>query len=214
MRLPHARSLAATTVASTLLLFTGCGTETSPSATPEREESQEQRLVPAVDLPGVNQETVWTVTSTGPEDGGTHGSCQRFPLVDTGADEAVVREYAGGEGVRAIQVVAEFADPKSAWRASQVLTTWSKDCAGHLDAGVEKVGPLAPATVAGGKAFTQLVQYGDEGAELHTFAGIAVVRRGRLLSFVEIAVESADYNYEPGQEPATLTVPVVAERLA
>lgn len=172
-----------------------------------------QRLLPADQLPGVNDQTTWSVTSTQPERGTVNGSCQRFSLVDTGADTAVLREYDGGEGVRATQVVAEFADPMSASRASRVLTTWGQKCAEHLDAGVEKVGPVDPVPVEDGEGSSQLVQYGAVDAELHTFAGIALVQRGRFLSLVEIAVDSSDYNYEPGQEPATLAVPLVAERL-
>ncbi len=263
MSLPRHRSRAlAATAAGTLILLTGCGTETAPTSGPEHEEkvtenttsaapeptdtatetptetpttepstsepsvtatdepstsnsgaALRQRLLPADQLPGVNDRTTWSVASTQPERGAVNGSCQRFSLVDTGADSAVLREYDGGEGVRATQVVAEFADQMSALRASRVLTTWGQKCAEHLDAGVEKVGPVNPVPVEDGEGSSQLVQYGAVDAELHTFAGIALVQRGRFLSFVEIAVDSSDYNYEPGQEPATLAVPLVAERL-
>lgn len=188
--------------------------ETSEPEPVEELATLADRLVPAEDLPGVNEHTVWTAGRTTPEGGVPHGSCQRTSLVDIGALDSVVRTYAGGEGVTGVQVVAEFADAKSAWRTHQVLKTWTTECAEQLDAEVEKVGPLTPATVAGGGGHSGLVQYGDEGAELHTFAGIAIVRVGAYLSVVELDVLSQDYNYEPGREPAALAVPVAAARLS
>lgn len=186
-------------------------TET-PSASPVTLELDD-RLIPAEDLPGLNELTSWMVNATALEDGVPHGACQKTSLVDIGAQSSVFRTYAGGEGVTAVQVVGEFADDKSAWRAHQVLKTWTTKCADVLDADVEKVGALAPVAVDGGAAQSALVQYGDDADELHTFAGIAIVRRGPLLSLVQIDVLGQDYNYEPGQEPAALAVPVAAARL-
>jgi hypothetical protein len=233
---PWSGTLAATALALTLA---ACGTEkpaedahddthavdarTSEAPTSEPPTSEpattgpatlEDRLIPAEELPAVNELTVWEAGETAPEGGVPHGSCQRTSLVDIGAQDSVVRTYAGGDGVTGLQVVAEFADAKSAWRAHQVLKTWTTKCAEQLDAGFEKVGPLATVPVTGGGAQSTLVQYGDEGADEHTFAGIAIVRMGEYLSVVEIDVLGQDYDYEPGHEPATLAVPVAADQIS
>jgi len=219
---PWSGALAATALALTVA---ACGTEKAAedahddtsavdAPTSVAPATLEDRLIPAAELPGVNDQTVWEAGETAPEGGVPHGSCQRTSLVDIGAQDSVVRTYAGGDGVTGLQVVAEFADPKSAWRAHQVLKTWTTECAEQLEAGFEKVGPLAPVTVAGGGAQSALVQHGDAGADEHAFAGIAIVRVGEYLSVVEIDVLGQDYNYEPGQEPATRAVPVAAARLS
>jgi hypothetical protein len=214
-----------------LLLLGGCGTNGSSdddpsadrsgsdrtSAPPTAETSEpvdeqttsappaaalDTRLLSADELPGVNELTEWSVASTDPEDGAGHGSCQKFSLVDIGATSSVVRSYAADGDVAAEQVLGEFADPKSAWRAHQVVKTWAKECAEMLDDEVEKVGRLTPVTVPGGFADQQLLQYGDEDAEAHTFSGVAIVRHGSFLSIVQIDVVGQDYNYEAGEEPA------------
>ena len=63
------------------------------------------------------------------------GACQKTSLVDIGAVHAVRRDFAGpdGSGVAARQIVAKFADAKSAWRAEQVLRAWRDDCEERLD---------------------------------------------------------------------------------
>jgi hypothetical protein len=174
----------------------------------------ETRLLSAEELPGVNEVTEWSVSGTDTEDGAGHGSCQKFSLVDIGAQTSLVRSYAASGDVTAIQVLGEFADPKSAWRAHQVLKTWASECAEMLDAEVEKVSGLTPVPVPGGIAQQQLLQYGDEGAEAHTFSGVAITRRGSYLSIVQIDVVGQDYNYDPGDEPASLAAVAANQKLA
>jgi hypothetical protein len=226
-----------------LVLLGGCGTDSSsdddPSAdtsgsdtpttspsTPTSDVPEEEtptappaaaldtRLLSADELPGVNELTTWSVSSTEAEDGAAHGSCQKFSLVDIGATSSLVRSYAASGEVAAEQLLGEFADPKSAWRAHQVVKTWASECAEMLDAEVEKVSKLSDVPVPGGVAQQQLLQYGDEDAEAHTFAGVAIVRHGSFLSIVQIDVVGQDYNYDPGAEPAALAALAANAKLA
>ena len=220
------------------LLLAGCGTEgssddepradrtgsdktsTPPTGTaPTSPTSQappglETRLLSAAELPGVNEVTEWSISGTDTEDGAGHGSCQKFSLVDIGAQTSLVRSYAASGDVTAVQVIGEFADPKSAWRAHQVVKTWASECAEMLDAEVEKVSGLTAVAVPGGIAQQQLLQYGDEGAEAHTFSGVAITRRGSYLSIVQIDVVSQDYNYDAGEEPAARAAVAANQKLA
>ena len=96
-------------------------TEAVPTSEPAA-AGLEARLLTEDEVSGANDETVWTVKATGPEDGATTGTCQRFDFGSLGANEALVRTFTSNQDtVEATQVVAEFADAKSAWRAHQVL---------------------------------------------------------------------------------------------
>ena len=172
------------------------------------------RLLSARELPGVNELTRWRTTGTRAEKGAAHGACQKFSLVDIGADSSLVRSYVASSDVTALQVLGEFADPKSAWRAHQVVKSWAAECAQMLDAEVEKVSRLTPVPVTAGVAQKQLLQYGEEDAEAHTFAGVGITRRGRYLSIVQIDVVGQDYNFEAGQEPAHRAAVAAADKLA
>lgn len=225
-----------------VLLLAGCGAEgsdddpsadrTGPDTTsaPTNDESPtlptdsatttpaapelESRLLSAEELPGVNELTEWDVASTAAEDGAGHGTCQKFSLVDIGAQSSLVRSYTASGGVVAIQVLGGFADAKSAWRAHQVVKTWAAECAEMLDDEVEKVGELSPVPAPGGFAEQQLLQYGDEDAEAHTFAGVGIIRRGSFLSIVQIDVVGQDYNYDAGQEPAARAAAAANDKLS
>lgn len=185
----------------------------SATVTPP-EPGLETRLLSADELPGVNDITEWSVASTDSEDGAGHGSCQKFSLVDIGAQSSLVRSYTATGDIVAVQVLGEFADAKSAWRAHQVVKTWAAECAEMLDAEVEKIGTLSAVPVPGGKADQQLLQYGDKDAEAHTFAGVGIVRHGSYLSIVQIDVMGQDYNYDAGDEPAARAALAANEKLA
>ena len=126
----------------------------------------------------------------------------------------MVRSYAADGDVAADQVLGEFADAKSAWRAHEVVKTWASECAEMLDAEVEKVSKLKEVAVPGGVAQQQLLQYGDDGADEHTFSGIAIVRHGSYLTIVQIDVVGQDYNYETGDEPAARAAVAANGKLA
>ena len=179
-------------------------TETTSSPAPA-DQVLETRLLTADELAGANDATVWKVASSGPEDGETTGTCQRFDLVSVGANEAVRRTFSSNQDtVEAEQVVAEFADAKSAWRAHQVLKKWRDTCAEQVDAADVNVGPLQSLKVDAGFADSYVVRYGDAGAEEQHWDGAGISRRGPFLSLVEIDLVGQDYNYPAGQEPASL----------
>ncbi|KRF13731.1 hypothetical protein ASG90_12835 [Nocardioides sp. Soil797] len=167
----------------------------------------------ADEMPGLNDVTVWSEAGTKPEDGKPFGDCAKFALVDSGAEEAWVRSFTSEGAQEAYQLIATFADAKSAWRAEQVLRGWHRDCAAQLNADVEKINPIQAAKVSTGKAFTYLVQFGKEDADVHHFNGVAVNRSGPHLSVVLIDNEGQDYNYEAGQEPAQQAARAVAKKL-
>lgn len=152
------------------------------------------RLLDAADLPaGLG---AWRVGPTGPAGDGI-GECQQFAFTDVGAVDAVEREYDGGEEVDAEQVVAQFADAKSAERTQQVLRSWHEDCVDFLretddDEGVE-VGDLVDLTTEDGWAASYSVTTTDDGREVETEV-VALAQRGTLVSVVVLDVD--------GPEPA------------
>lgn len=188
-------------------------TAPAPAEPAEPAGALADRLLGAGELPGVNQETSWEVVGTRPEGAEPSGTCPRFPLADVGAAEAVVREYRDAETVTAVQVVAQLADVKTARRVHAVLRSWATGCDERVEAGVERVGSVTTVEVPRGAGAALVFQYGEEGAEAHTFLGIGLTRVRDRVSYVEVAVEGQDYNYEPGQEPATLAVSAAARKL-
>ena len=86
--------------------------------------------------------------------------------MSVGANEAVRRTFTSNQDtVEAEQVVAEFADAKSAWRAHQVLKKWRATCADQIKADQVDVGDLRTLKVSEGFADSYVVRYGDAGAE-------------------------------------------------
>ncbi len=56
--------------------------------------------------------------------------CHRATLRDVGAQQTRLRDFAGPGA--AVQAVARFVDPKSAWRIEKVVVAWAEDCADEL----------------------------------------------------------------------------------
>lgn len=96
------------------------------------------RLLPAAALTSSSSGRTWTVVHTElHEPRALAGSCHRFPLVSVGAIRVAHRAYALGQPraprATAEHVVARFADPRTAWRAHEVLLAWRADCDEMLD---------------------------------------------------------------------------------
>ena len=92
----------------------------------------------------------WSVAATGPEDPEQDtvvGACQKTLLGTIGAVETVRRTFTAPGRLQATQVVARFADSRSAWRAHEVLAAWRADCAERVGG---DVGPLEPLDVHAG----------------------------------------------------------------
>lgn len=178
--------------------------DASPTAAPPAAEGLAAHLLPVEAMPAVGTAT-WTLGATGPDDGDPFGECAQFSLVDIGAMESVVREFDAGEGVEAEQLVAEFADKKSAWRTHQVLKSWRAECAAN-NKDVAEVGALTPVKVPAGEAQTYLVT----GKDAQEFQGVTINRVGKRISIVLIDVDGQAW---PSDDPAAKAAVAVAPLL-
>jgi hypothetical protein len=178
----HALWLVPLVVALTAL--TSCGDQAHTSAPPQSVGGgvQARRSGPAAHL--LDADTMptagasWSSTDTNADDFEVLGPCHLASLVDIGALGAVRRTWtADGSTPRAVQVVARFADNKSAWRANQVLDSWQADCASRVDG---TVGPLRDVAVTTGVGQAYRVDQGDRATDL------GVVRKGAFLSVVSV----------------------------
>lgn len=145
-------------------------------------------------LPAYAADASWTTTGTGPERTRPVGACQKATLVDIGALHAVRRGYAGPaeSGTWARQVVARFADAKSAWRAHEVLRSWRDGCEKWLDAPNPEVGPMEDLELSAGSGGHYRAVYGPK--KDTDASGLGIVRKGRWLSIVAITATDADFS--------------------
>ena len=158
-----------------------------------RPDGSRAHLLTAARMPALGQGLAWSVASTQPETPGPTGACQKTSLVDIGAVHSVLRVFAGprGSGVEARQIVARFADHKSAWRAEQVLRAWRDDCESRLDYPRKAVGPLEEIATQPAISGHYRLTYGSRRAT--DAAGLGMVREGRWLTIVEIRAGSDVY---------------------
>ena len=165
------------------------------------------RLLGADELPGSDS---WRATRTGREGTTGSGSCQLTDLVAIGATSSVRRTFADGDD-SAVQVVAKFADDKSAWRTFEVLKSWRAKCSSRLVAG-STVSPLANvgAAPAVGHRYT-LAQPVD--ASWQQFERVGLVRLGEYVSLVAFVHTGDAVAYPAGQEPEALAVRAIAQLL-
>lgn len=166
---------------------------TAPRARTERSSKPGDHLLAAESLPRLGGGATWQVRTTGPEHSRPVGACQKTPLVDIGAVTAVRRVFVGPEesGMRTRQVVAEFADAKSAWRAHEVLAAWRDDCEQRLQRRSD-VGPMEDVDLevrATGAHYRAVLGSRDR----RRTTGFGIVRTGRWLSIVEIRATPSDY---------------------
>jgi hypothetical protein len=175
--------LACLVVAVTAL--TSCGDHAGQAigaAVPKKATGPAAHLLAVDKMPTAGAD--WTGVDTAGSDE-VLGPCHLTSLVDIGALEAARRTWSSAaSSPRAVQVVARFADNKSAWRAHQVLESWQAGCAAHVPG---KVGPLRSVEVATGNAETYRVADRDQATDL------GIVRKGEYLSVVSFsAPASAD----------------------
>ena len=202
----------------------GAGIGAAASQGPERPEADAGHgPAPAPDDAGeppadrrpdavAGRETVWRITDRGPEDAAV-GACQKTDLETIGAISAVRRSFASGpDGAWATQVVAEFADPKSAWRAHEVLRAWQADCEERLDFARTEVGPLRTVDVRAGTGEGYRTAYGPRSAARGWATGLGIVRRGSHLSVVEYRTAATDYPTD--RDPARMAVRRIARTFA
>ena len=204
----------------------------SPSASASEEVVEEQpesvsapvtlsgRLLAAEEYPGPNRSFRWTEgRTTKREPAALAGTCHRFSMLSIGAMRVAHRDYLPADaspGARANELVATFADTKTAWRAFEVLKSWRADCDESL-AKYDRhdVGELEKVSVGSGEGHWYLLSYGP--AEGETDAGyfdaegIALV--GNRIAVLRMAVIGQDYNYPAGKEPMVATVRAAAAKL-
>ena len=170
-----------------LTALTSCGDEAHTSVPTEaaggaiggvqaRKDGPAAHLLAADKMPTAGAS--WAGTDTTADDFEVFGPCHLASLADIGALAAVRRTWsASGSMPRAVQVVARFADNKSAWRAHQVLDSWRANCGGRVQG---TVGPLRDVAVATGVGQAYRVAQGDRATDL------GVVRKGAYLSVVAL----------------------------
>ena len=166
-----------------LTALTSCGDEAHPTAPAQaihgaaaRKTGPTVHLLAADKMPTAG--AAWSGTETAADDVEVLGPCHLTSLVDIGALDSVRRTWsADASSPRAVQVVAKFADNKSAWRAGQVLEAWRSDCA-HRVAG--SVGPLREVAVSTGAGRAYRVAEADRATD------VGIVRKGEYLSVVTL----------------------------
>ncbi|HEY0774221.1 MAG TPA: hypothetical protein VGD51_09080 [Nocardioidaceae bacterium] len=202
----------------------------SPSQSPSEPPSEpsgpltlEDRLLTAEEMPGPNDEFSWKVAGTRTEEGAEpFGTCHKFAMTSIGATRVVARDYvhAGGaspDEVDAGHLVAEFADPRTARRALEVLKAWRGQCEEELgEYDTRKVHDFEPVEVPGGDGGWYLLIYGPPEGEMPDvgyFDAQGMVRVGKRISVLQMRGIGQDYNYPAGEEPLVFGVRAAAGKL-
>jgi hypothetical protein len=157
---------------------------------------------------------VTTKRGTGPDG---ISICQVVELHSLGATRGVTSRFRSGS-VSASQVVAQFVDEQGSSQGYDVLQAWLGGCAKQARTrGFDQVeAPRALTPVdAGDAAGWALVSYGPvpgdpDASYIETQS---LVRVGDTLSWVVWKQTGQDYNYEEGQAPPELAIPLMAEAL-
>lgn len=192
--------------------------EASPGADAARRPLRD-RLLDADDLPGVTGDVAWTEGSTATQEPeALVGACHRFAMLSIGALRVAHRDYsaADGSGARADELVASFADAKTAWRAFEVLKSWHADCDARLSRWEHhEVGPLQTVSTDAGEAHTYLLRYGPaEGeADADSFEAAGLVMTGNRIAVVRIVQVGQDPDAPDLDEPVTAAVRAAAAEL-
>lgn len=189
----------------------GRGRKLAPQTLMARADASAEHLLEAGALPRIDGQE-WTVRTTEDEGSQPVGACQQTPLADIGALQAVRRSFSGPDrsGLAAHQVVGRFADPRSAWRAHEVLRAWRDDCAERLDGRAAAVGDMEEVALISGEGGHYRT---TSGSRRHAaVAGIGIVRVGRWLSVVELS--SAQDDYPTGWHPPRRAVRRIAATFA
>ena len=194
--------------------------EPQPTEQPPPPTGLRAKLLTSAGLPAPGEMT-WESSRVRPGTGsGDISVCQRpgVTLRSIGATKGVQALHQSGT-VSARQVVAEFADERSATLGYAVLEAWLGQCEQHAGArGFESVkspGGYTPLD-SGDPAGWALASYGpvpDDPASSYIETQ-ALVRVDDTLSWVVWEQIGQDYNYEPGQAPPERAAPLMADALA
>jgi hypothetical protein len=172
-------------------------------------------LLTADRMPALSDGLAWTVRATAPDDPARAeavGACQKTALSAIGAVEAVRRTFDAAGGIAATQVVARFADARSAWRAHEVLASWHDDCEERLTFPHVEVGRLKEVRVRAGTGEGYRASYGREAPARRQASGLGILRTGSYLTLVEITARPDDY--PDGWDPARVAVRRISRTFA
>jgi len=154
-----------------------------------------ERLLPAAALASPTSGRPWRVVHTElHEPRALAGSCHRFPLVSVGAIRVAHRAYTLGRPASAQataeHVVARFADPRTAWRAHEVLLAWHADCRASL-AGTERLRVSPPHDLDGGGQH-YAVAWAPGAADDRVREDVALARVGSRVALLRVTAAPAD----------------------
>ena len=174
-------------------------------------------LLDPAELPLLADGTGWVTTATTPKDTDPVGVCQRASLTDIGAVNTLRRTFANGHGearrpAGAVQVVAEFADARSATRALKVLESWWRDCAEQISEPHHRVAALRTVEVPAGTARAYRATYGPRARAARHLEGLAFLRRGATITVVHVEARAGGFA-GPRANPARGAVRRLAARV-
>lgn len=189
---------------------------------PEASAPMRARLLTAEELPGFDEDFIWTTATTRTSEGRKpFGTCHKFAMTSIGAMRVTMRDYlppAGTEeGVGGSNLVAEFPDQRTARRAFEVLQSWRGQCEEELQEYERRsIGGFDTVQVDGAEGGWYLLIYGPvEGGSPDDgyFDAQGFVRVGKRISVLQMRGIGQDYNYDTGQEPLVEGVRTSAAKL-
>jgi len=179
-----------------------------------------EALLPAAEMPGFDEEFIWSSGRTAPtEPRRLIGTCHRFSMLSIGATEVAHRSYdpPPNGNAAASELVADFADRKTAWRAYRTVLSWRESCPSQLRAYPRTdVSLLEDVSVERGEAGWWLLKYGPIGddPDVAAFDAEGVVLVGSRVAVVQMVLYGQDYSYEIGQEPMAEAIRRAAARIS
>jgi hypothetical protein len=166
------------------------------------------RLLTAEELPAVGNGVGWKAVRTNSrEPRGLAGTCHRFGMLSIGAMRVAHRDFApadGGDAGHANELVATFADAKTAWRAFEVLKSWRDDCDARLGRWTQHdVGPMRAVLTGTGEAHSYLLTYGpaEDSAGSSHFDAESLVLVGNRIAVLRIDHVGRENPDAAGKEP-------------
>lgn len=199
-------------------------TERSADQQPTRSASTRAtlpgRLLDAGELPGFDDEFRWdAAATTRREPRALAGTCHRYEMLSVGAMRVAHRDYLPADDAaqaRANELVATFADAKTAWRAFEVLKSWQADCDKPLAKyDHHDIGAPQKVDIDAGEAHWYLLTYGpadgESEADYFDAEGLALV--GNRIAVIRMTLVGQDYSYAAGKEPMVDAVRAAAANL-
>lgn len=189
-------------------------TPVDPSAVPSTPAAPGDPLLTAAEFPRLNASSAWTQANDGPAGTESFGACQKFDLASIGATSVHERTFTSGTGASAItagQQLADFPDPKTVFRANQVLTAWQKDCKSRLKGEFVKVWPISAVTLPHDQGWWYLASTESDG--VGHFHSTGVVTAGAQIALLTMTHEGQDHIYPAGKDPMVLAVKAAAAKL-